>query len=196
MFKMIGIFIMSTKVSICNEALNMIGAQSILSFEDGSANAMRCAAIYDGTRKSLLRMHPWSCAKKRAQLAPSSTHPCFGYQHAFPLPRDFERLVGAGIKEFEIENRHILANANIINLIYIFDNDNEQTWDSLLAECMALYMASKLGKPITGSNAEADSAYQKLQQLMKQARAINGQERPSQTFSDDYDDTSLIGVRY
>lgn len=187
---------MITKVSICNEALNMIGAGSIISFEDGSKNAMRCAAIYDATRKSLLRLHPWSCAKKRAQLAPIATHPCFGYQHAFPLPADFERLVSAGTKDFEIENRHILANTNVINLIYIFDNDNEQTWDSLLAECMALYMASKLGKPITGSNAEADSAYQKLQQLLKQARAINGQERPSQSFSDDYDSTSIIGVRY
>ena len=57
-------------------------------------------------------------------------------------------------------------------------------------------MASKLAKATPGSNAEADSAWQRLQVTLKQARAINGQERPSQSFSDDYDSTSLIGVRY
>lgn len=185
----------TTKVSICNEALNLIGAKSIISFEDGTENARRCAVLYDGTRKELLRMHPWSCAKKRTQLAPSVVHVPFGYSHAFPLPHDFERLISAGTKEFEIENRHILANSEVINLIYIFDNDNEQTWDSLLSGCMALYMAKKLAKAITGSNSEADSAWQQLQNMLKQARAINGQERPSQDFSSD-STSSLIEVRY
>lgn len=187
---------MTTKVSICNEALNMIGAQSIISFDEATQNARRCATLYDQTRKAILRMHPWSCAKKRIQLAPVATYPSFGYANAFVLPKDFIRVIDTGTKEFEVENRHILANTNIINLIYVFDNTNEQTWDSLLTECMTYYMASKLAKATTGSNAEADSAWQRLQATLKQARAINGQERPSQSFSNEYDSTSIIGVRY
>lgn len=185
----------ATKVSVCNEALNLIGAQSIQSFDDGTSNAIRCATLYDSTRKSLLRMHPWSCAKKRAQLAPVSTHPAFGYAHAFPLPRDFIRLYDTGSVNFEIEDRHILSNLSVINLIYVYDNDNEDTWDSLLRECMIYYMASKLAKAITGGNAEGDSSWQKLQVTLKQARAINAQERPSQDFSSDFQ-SELIGVRY
>lgn len=185
----------ATKVSVSNEALNLIGAQSILSFDEQTQNARRCAELYDSTRQALLRMHPWSCAKKRAQLAPVSIHPCFGYAHAFALPRDFIRLESAGGTEFEIENRHILANSNLVNLIYVFDNDNEDTWDSLFREAMVYYLASKLAKATTGSNAEADSLWQKLQVTLKQARAINGQERPSQNFSNDHY-SSLIEVRY
>ncbi|AOA57570.1 hypothetical protein [Acinetobacter larvae] len=185
----------ATRISVCNEALNLIGAKSILSFDDQSENARRCAVLYDSTRRTLLRMHPWSCAKKRVQLSPVVTHPSFGYAHAFALPSDFERLVSAGTKEFEIENRHILANTNLINLIYVYDNDNEQTWDSLFRQCMIDYLASKLAKAITGSNAEGDSAWQRVQMMLKQARAINGQERPSQNFSDDFQ-SELIGVRY
>lgn len=185
----------TTKVSICNEALNMIGAQSILSFEEATPNARRCATLYEQTRKAILRMHPWSCCTKRIQLAPLSTHPSFGYSHAFALPRDFQRLISAGTTDFEIENRLILSNTDVINLIYVYDNDNEQTWDSLLVECMIFYMASKLAKATTGSNAEADSAWQRLQITLKQARAINGQERPSQDFSSTME-SSLIGVRY
>lgn len=185
----------TTNVSICNEALNMIGAKSIISFDDNNENARRCASIYDSTRKALLRMHPWSFAKKRTQLAPVVTHPTFGYANAFPLPNDFMRVIDAGDLDFEIEGRHILANCSLINLVYVFDNDNEQTWDSLFCECLALYMVRKLAKPITGSQAEADSAWQQLQMLLKQARAINGQEKPSPDFVA-YPHSQFIGVRY
>ena len=124
-----------------------------------------------------------------------STHPAFGYSHAFPLPKDFLRLYDSGQFEYEMEGRHILANTNLINLVYVHDEDNEELWDSLFSECMALYLVSKLAKPITGSNAEADSAWQKLQNMLKQARAINGQERPAQDFAAEYT-PHLIGVRY
>ncbi|AZM38917.1 hypothetical protein QLH32_05560 [Acinetobacter corruptisaponis] len=185
----------TTNVSICNEALSMIGAKSIISFDESTENARRCASIYDSTRKALLRMHPWSFAKKRVQLAPISTHPSFGYAHAFPLPNDFMRVYDAGEINYEIEGRHILADTSLINLVYVYDNDNEQTWDSLFTECMALYLVRKLAKPITGSQAEADSAWAQLQGMLKQARAINGQERPAQEFAANYEST-LLGVRY
>ena len=185
----------TTKISICNEALSMIGAKSIISFDENTDNARRCASIYDSTRRALLRLHPWSFAKKRAQLAPVTTYPTFGYSNAFPLPKDFIRLYDSGQQEYEIESRHILANTNLINLVYVADQDNEEIWDSLFTDCMTLYLIRKLAKPITGSQAEADSAWQQLQNMLKQARAINGQERPAQDFAADYY-PSLMGVRY
>lgn len=185
----------TTKVSICNQALNLIGAQSIISFDESTQNARRCATLYDQTRKAILRMHPWSCCIKRTQLAPLAKKPSFGYSNAFPLPSDFERVISASVENYEIENRHILANTDLINLIYVYDNDNEETWDSLLVECMTYFMASKLAKATTGSNSEADSAWQRLQVTLKQARAINGQERPSQDFSFNHQ-SELIGARY
>ena len=185
----------STNVSICNEALSLIGAKSILSFDDNNENARRCASIYDTTRRALLRMHPWSFAKKRTQLAPVSTHPTFGYHNSFPLPYDFVRVISAGVENYEIEGRHILANTDLINLQYVSDQDNEELWDSLFAECMVLYLVHKLAKPITGSQAESDSAWQKLNNMLKQARAINGQERPAQDFAADFQ-SNLMGVRY
>lgn len=185
----------TTKVSICNEALSLLGAKSIQSFEENTETARRCASIYDSTRRTLLRMHPWSFAKKRMQLAPVSTYPSFGYQYAFQLPSDFVRIIDTGLDVYEVEGRHILANTNLINLVYVADEENEGIWDSLFAECMVLYLTNKLGKPITGSQTEADSAWQKLQNTLKQARAINGQERPSQDFSANYS-SSLMGSRY
>lgn len=183
-----------SKINICNQALNLMGARSIQSFDENTENARRCHAVYDLTRKALLRMHPWSFAKKRIQLAPVGTHPTFGYQHAFALPSDFVRVLDVGLDVYEIEARHILANTNVINLIYVFDQQNENDWDALFSECMVLYLVNKLAKPITGSNAEADSAWQELQLMLQQARSINAQERPTQDFGKFQ--SSFIGVRY
>ena len=41
----------TTSISICNEALSMIGAKAIQSFEDNTENARRCGAIYASTRR-------------------------------------------------------------------------------------------------------------------------------------------------
>lgn len=108
--------------------------------------------------------HYFACIRghlrKVEQLAPISTHPSFGYQHAFPLPKDFMRIIDTGQIEYEIEGRHILANTDLINLVYVRDEQNEDMWDSLFSECMSLYLVNKLAKPITGSSAEGDSAWQ------------------------------------
>ena len=184
----------TTRVEICNAALNLIGDKSITSFDENSPTAERCRKIYDITRKSVLRDHPWSCAKKRVILAPVTTYPAFGYSHAFPLPRDFLRLVDANKCKYEIEDRHILANAEQINLIYVYDNDNEDTWDSLLVEAMSLKMASRLCKAITGSDSSAESAKAEYLYLLKRARNINAQERLSEEL--EYSEASYIGDRY
>ncbi|MBV6590104.1 hypothetical protein JMA07_18805, partial [Acinetobacter baumannii] len=49
-----------SKVTICNNALSMIGGQQIASFEEDSKLAQTCRNIYDTTRLSILRSHPWS----------------------------------------------------------------------------------------------------------------------------------------
>ncbi|MFP1026437.1 hypothetical protein ACLDZY_06495 [Acinetobacter baumannii] len=169
-----------SKVTICNNALSMIGGQQIASFEEDSKLAQTCRNIYDTTRLSILRSHPWSCAKKRQILSPISTYPSFGYAHAFPLPSDYVLIISANTERYEVENRYILANAEVIHLEYVFNNDNEQTWDAMLVEAMTYKMASKLCKPVTGSDAAGQSAEAQYQYLIKQARTVNGQERPSQ----------------
>lgn len=189
-----GFFMALTKVAICNQALNLIGARSIQSFDESTETARRCSALYDSSRQSLLRMHPWSFAKKRMQLAPSAVRPTFGYANAFPLPSNLLRVLDTGLDDYEIEGRYILADTNLINLVYVADEADENHWDSLFTECMVLYLANKLCKPISGSQTEADSAWQKLQNMLKQARTINGQERPTQDFSANYY-PRLLGVR-
>lgn len=179
------------KVDICNQALSLIGESPIRSLEENSVNAIRCHTLYDSTRKALLRMHPFNSCTRRIQIQPMTTSPDFGYTHQFQLPDDLVRVIDTNTTDYTLETDKLLSNSNVLNMVYVFDNKNETTFDSLLVECLVLLLGSKLSKAVTGSQATADTLYQQCQQVMAQAKAVQAQEKPSPTFGD-YDVISLL----
>lgn len=86
---------MTTKTDIANQALSLIGADSITSFEENTSTARRMRTVYDSSRKVLLRLHPFQCSTKRIKLNPISTQPEFGYSYQFQLPDDLIRIINA-----------------------------------------------------------------------------------------------------
>ena len=180
---------MTTKVDIANQALSLIGADSITSFEENTSTARRMKTIYDTSRKALLRLHPFQCATKRIKLSPISTQPEFGYSYQFQLPDDLIRIINANTEDYVVETDRLLSNSDQLNLVYVFDNKNEESYDSLFIECLILYLASKVAKPITGSQGTGDSYFIQCQDLLKQAKATQAQEVLSIQFFKDEDYT-------
>jgi len=181
---------MTTGVSICSNALLMLGAQSINSFSDAADldRAKLCANLYPVVRNKMLRSHPWNCAVKRLVLAPDATAPAFGYAQQFQLPTDclrvLEVLEGGCNIDYKVEGRTIQANTSVLQLRYIFRNEDENTWDEALVELMTLAMAARLAYAITQSAALEQSRMQELQQALRVAKAVDGQEEPPETFGD------------
>lgn len=184
---------MTTKTDLCNQALSLIGADSITSFEENTSTARRMRTVYDSSRKALLRLHPFQCATKRIKLAPLSVKPEFEYSYQFQLPDDLIRIINANTEDYVVEEDRLLSNSNQLNLVYVFDNKNEETYDSLFIECLILYLASKITKAVTGSQGTADSYYMQCQELIKQAKAVQAQEIPSQQFFKDSDYSLIRG---
>lgn len=61
---------MTTEVDNCNNALLKIGIQKVIrSLSQDSVEAKACNVVYVNTRDTLLRMAPWNCALKTANLA-------------------------------------------------------------------------------------------------------------------------------
>ena len=178
---------MTTKVDIANNALNMIGEESITSFEERRPNARRIKSLYDTSRLAVLRLHPFNCATKRIQLTPLKTKPSFGYSNQFQLPDDMVRIIDTGIEDYTVEGSKLLADSDVLNLIYVFDQKNEEEFDSLFQECLILYLAYKIAKGITGSQNTSDIYFQQFNLLLTEAKAIQAQEKPSQQFADDAD---------
>lgn len=179
---------MTSSVSICSNALLMIGDRPISSLDEANDRARLASNLYPSARDAVLRMHPWSCVKKRVMLAPLSNAPAFDYSYQFQLPADFARPIQVGLRcdpiSYLIEGNVMLANVNAIPLVYVFKSTNESTWDALLIEAMTLYMASLFAYPLTKSAALAQTKMGELQVLLKTARAVNGQDDPPETLGD------------
>ena len=179
---------MATQVSVCSNALLLLGAQTINSLDEGSDRASLASNLYDSVRDDMLRSHPWNCAVKRVILAPDTEAPAFDYTAKFALPADWLKTVSVGQEGYEVDYKHesgfILCSGTSLALRYIFRNEVETTWDAMLVRAMELKMAAEMAYPITGSAAMADAMHTKLLQHMKTARAVDGQDDPPQTFGD------------
>ena len=76
-----------TNITICNQALNLLGSDTISSFSDTSNDAAAvCNNIYETVKRQTLSMYQWSFAFTKLQLAQSSTAPIGEWTYRYDLP--------------------------------------------------------------------------------------------------------------
>ena len=75
-----------TALILCSRALLKLGAQTIASFDEGTAEAEVAANLYPAVRDALLSAHPWSFATGQAALVRLDATPAADFRHAFQLP--------------------------------------------------------------------------------------------------------------
>src|SRR6185295_6001484 len=149
----------TSDVSICNLALQKLGAARIVSLSENSRNAKSVSACYTEQRDLELRKYLWNFAKKRATLAPSSTAPAFTFAKAFPLPPDYLRLIKParlGL-DWHVEQHDgalaILTNdGTTLNIRYIAVVTNPVLFDPCFVEMLACKIAWHCCEDITQSN--------------------------------------------
>lgn len=178
----------TSAVSICSNALLMLGDKPIDSFDVDNDRTRLVANLYESMRDAMLRGHPWNCAGKRVILSPDTMTPAFGWAYQFTLPDDWLRTRSVGEDgapdDYLIEGRMILMNSNVCRLVYTFRNNVESTWDALLINCMTKAMVASLAYAVTKSTTKQASDEEIVKQVLKQARAVDGQENPAETLGD------------
>lgn len=178
----------ATSVSICSNALLMLGAKTISSLDEDTDRAQLASNLYEQMRDQVLRSHPWNCATRRVVLAPDTAAPAFDYDAQFTVPADCLRVLQVGEEGYEVdykvESGKILAGGTSLALKYIWKNTTESTWDAMLVHAMTLQMAAAMAYPITMSTSKEQLQAQKLELFMKQCRAVDGQDDPPQTLGD------------
>lgn len=178
----------TSAVSICSNALLLLGDNPISSFDEDNDRTRLVANLYDAKRDKVLRLHPWNCATKRVILARDSTDPEFGYAYRFLLPEDWLRTLSVGLDDdqddYVIEGRYILMDNSVCRLRYIFRNSDEATWDSLLIDAMTQVMVAALTYPITKSTTKQATEEEIVKQVLKMARTVDGQEVTPETLGD------------
>lgn len=186
---------MSDAIKICSNALMMLGAKPIASFSESEGmgsnldRAKLCAGLYPGLRLAILRGHYWNTCARRVLLSPDELKPAFGYAYRFLLPGDWLRTWGVGDPntrgrlDYRTEGRYLLCNEPVLPLLYGADVPEDQ-WDTLLVDVMTLAVAARLAYPITASTSVEEAKKIELRDLLREARATDGQDDPPETFGD------------
>lgn len=180
---------MSTAVSICSNALLLLGDKPISSFTDDSNRAALAANLWPQVRDHILRSHPWNCAIKRVVLSPDVDAPTFDWAYQFTLPEDFLKVLSIGNMgaegEYRIESRKLLCDDNPLYLRYTWANDNPATYDPMLVEALTSEMAHRMAYAITQSATLVDTMAKKAAQVMRQAKSVDGQDDTPEQLGDD-----------
>lgn len=77
-----------TDVSICSDALILLGENEISSFKDGTDPAKVCSRLYPDTKVWVLGMYPWTWSIKKTQLSRSVDAAEFEWRYKYILPGD------------------------------------------------------------------------------------------------------------
>lgn len=75
-----------TDISICSDALILLGSTTISSFSEGTDLASACSRLYPDLRDTLISRYPWSWSLKKVQLARLATAPLNEWKYAYQLP--------------------------------------------------------------------------------------------------------------
>ena len=169
---------MASVVSICNSALNQLGAASITALTDNSKNARLCNERYETVRDAVFRSHPWNCLIKRQQLAQDTATPAYGFSYQFSLPSDALRLLGidAYNSDHKVEGRKILCNEKSIKITYISQVTDPNEMDVLLRETISAGIAADLGYAITANLQVSKLMQEKYQYKLSEARHTDASE--------------------
>ena len=148
-----------TDVSICSEALILLGQTAITSFDDGTAGAGAASKIYPKVKSSTLGMYPWTFTLAKVQLGQLSAAPTNVWQYAYQLPSQMltgvprrvfasDNVGATVIKEYEIQGNQLLTDQTKIYVDYQ-QVVNEQAMPYYFVKLLTYQMAWHLAIPIT-----------------------------------------------
>jgi hypothetical protein len=180
---------MASDVEIINTALRGLGAVSIAARTEDSENARKMNAVYDIFLKSLLRIHPWSFAKKETTLSRLTDSPVLDdYIYIYSLPSDFVRLNKTSVEpsySHKIKGRKLYSNADSISIEYVYFNDDPSTYDDMFVDAFAARLAAELCYAITRDKDMVKIKWQEYASKLRLAQSQNGQEVSIDEFQQD-----------
>ena len=198
---------MASVVDICNEAMDLLGADTITSLTESSKVARLCNRRFESARNSVIRAHPWNACIRRIEIAADSTPPAFGFSHQFTLPTDphCERVISFWNEEvdnelsaydspsmFKIEGRKILSNQGTCKITFLARITDTEEYDSLLRSTIAYRLAAETAYAITASTSVTSAIENLYRDRLKEARTIDAMEGvPEQIIADDF-----INIRF
>ena len=155
-----------TKLSICSDALILLGASPLSSFSEGTDSAQICDRLYDDLKDSLIAAYPWSWSFKKVQLARLTSTPVNEWKYQYGLPGD--RIAGVravyrstqtGVMPiqygWEIQGDALDTSEEAIVVDYQF-SPNESALPTYFVQLLKYAMAADIAETVTDQLTKAE----------------------------------------
>jgi hypothetical protein len=168
-------------LAMCSRALLKIGAATIASFDEGTAEAEVAANLFPSTRDALVSSYPWSFATGQRPLARLAASPVADFRHAFQLPADFLRALSAGAAgrgagvEYRIAEDRVHADEDALTLTYIF-RPSDESLPPFFQSALIARLAAEFTIPLTENTSRAQMLYELAERELRGARLTDSQQ--------------------
>ncbi|MGE5545579.1 MAG: hypothetical protein ACM33T_01680 [Solirubrobacterales bacterium] len=168
-------------IALCSRALLKVGAATIASFTEGTAESEVAANLYPTVRDALLSAHPWNFASGQATLPRLAAEPVADYAYAFQLPSDFLRALSAGVAgsgqglAYRITEARLHCDCDEVVLTYVFRPD-EAAFPPFFDQVLIARLAAEFCLPLTESTARAELLYRLAEDEFRRAKLIDAQQ--------------------
>lgn len=148
----------TSDISICNAALQMVGADGITSLTlDETRENRICNSLYFTVKQDVLQSANWRFSVRQEQLNRLISVPLFGFKYAYSLPADFLRLIGKdnpNTKHQIFENK-LYTDLESVNANIQYDV-NAQYFPAYFTRLLELEMATVLSISLLEDESKAD----------------------------------------
>jgi hypothetical protein len=169
---------MATDITMCSNALLMIGHGTISSFTEGGAGAEVASNLYSSTYEALLTVHRWRFASAKSQLGQLTDTPLNEWTYAYQLPSGY--LMGIktypGI-DYEVYENKLYANVNTVELDYLFKPD-ESRLPPYFVKALEYDLASQFSVPVTGNRSLGALYAERFEAQLRRSKYADSQSRP------------------
>ena len=171
-------------IDIASNALQMIGANSISSFDDPGAGAAVAKALFEPLLTAMLTRDYWRFAVKKQKLNLLSQTPLNEYKYAYQLPTDclkVERVYQ--VTNYKIFRDLIYTDINDIDIDYIYRMDSS-LMPSYFTLAFTYKLASEFALSVTDSVSKNSLYEQKHLNQLAKAFTADAQQYPQTPIQD------------
>lgn len=184
---------MPTETEIANLALQHIGESRIASIDDPLDKVSRtCRVNFNQARDEALQTARWGCAKKQGSLSKLATAPLTKWAAAYQLPVDFLRLIEIDGDDAWMPREYFdrLGDTLVLGRGWDYEDVSESIiieyicrltdctrFEPLLVEVVAMLLAMKCARTLTGSDSKAQELRQEYEQVVL-PRAVTANAAP------------------
>jgi hypothetical protein len=144
-------------ISICSDALTLLGAKPISSFTEGTDAANVCDRLYTTIKNQTLMNYPWSFSFKKEELQRLATAPTTEYDYQYALPADRignpRKVFNSTTTQATVNDYRILTGALLTNETEVYADFQyavaEVDFPHYFVQLLRYMMAWHLAIPIT-----------------------------------------------